>query len=92
MKNLNKKLLREISTMKGQVVAIALVMAAVVSIFVMSFGVIASLDETRRVYYDEYRFADVFVGVKRAPETLATRIEQIDGVNRVTTSVSPAQP
>ena len=87
MKNLDKKLLREISAMKGQVVAIALVMAAGVSIFVMSFGVFESLEETRRVYYDEYRFADVFVGVKRAPEALATRMEQIEGVNRVMTRV-----
>jgi putative ABC transport system permease protein len=87
MGNLNKKLLRELGNMKGQVIAIALVMAAGVATFVMSFGVIASLEETRRVYYDEYRFADVFVGVKRAPNTLAAQMEKIPGVNRVMTRV-----
>jgi putative ABC transport system permease protein len=87
MRNLDKKLFRELGAMKMQVLAIALVMAAGVATFVMSFGVINSLEETRRVYYDEYRFADIFVGVKRAPETLARQIAAIPGVDRVTTRV-----
>ena len=55
---LNIRLWRELNQMRMQVLAIALVMAAGIATFVMSFGVIASVDETRRVYYDQYRCAD----------------------------------
>jgi putative ABC transport system permease protein len=87
LSNMNKKLLRELNNMRMQALAIALVMAAGIATFVMSFGVINSLDETRRVYYDEYRFADIFVGLKRAPDTLAKQMEKIPGVTRVMTRV-----
>jgi len=86
-RQLNNKLWRDLGGMKVQVLAIALVMAAGIATFVMSFGVVQSLEETRRNYYDDYRFGEVFVGVKRAPETLASQIEAIPGVTRVMTRV-----
>ena len=33
---------------------------------VMALSAVGSLQETRRAYYDEYRFADVFAAAKRA--------------------------
>ena len=56
---LNRKLLRDLLTMKTQALAIAMVVAAGVTMFVMYLSVFSSLQETRSVYYDRHRFADV---------------------------------
>jgi len=50
---------------------------------VMAVGSMRSLDETRIAYYERYRFADVFASVRRAPESLIRRIEEIPGVAEV---------
>ncbi len=84
---LDKKLLRGMRDMKAQIVAIALVMATGIATFVMSVGIIDSLELSLKSYYDEYRFGDVFVGVKRAPQSLVGRLESIPGVTRVMTRV-----
>jgi putative ABC transport system permease protein len=85
---LDRKLLRNLRSMATQVIAIGLVMGAGIATFVMSTGLIDSLGETRRLYYEDQRFADVFVSVKRAPETLKRRLEDIPGVRQVSTRVT----
>ncbi len=85
---LDRKLLRNLRSMISQVIAIGLVMGAGIATFVMSVGLIDSLGETRRLYYEDYRFADVFVSVKRAPEGLARRFADIPGVSLVETRVT----
>lgn len=84
---LNRKLWRDLWAMKTQAFAIALVMAAGIATFVMSVGMVASLEETRDAYYERSRFADVFLGLKRAPESLKQQIENIPGVRQVETRV-----
>ena len=81
MSALNRKLLRDIWNIKGQMAAIVMVMAAGISVFVIMFGVLDSLKLTRDTYYDRYQFADVFVSLKRAPNSLRTRINDIPGVS-----------
>lgn len=73
--------------MRGQVIAICLVIGCGVATFVMSRSAMESLTETRATYYDRSRFADLFVVLKRAPNTVASQIEQIPGVNRVQTRI-----
>ena len=85
--SLNRKLLRDLLEMKGQAMAIALVVAAGVAMFVMYLANFASLRETRQAYYSNQRFADVFASLKRAPQSLAARIAQIPGVAVVETRV-----
>ena len=46
-----------------------------------------SLVRSRDAYYTDYRFADVFARLKRAPEPVARRLEQIPGVALVYTRV-----
>ena len=75
MHSLDRKLLRDLWRTKGLVLAIALVVATAVATFIMSLGALQSLEETRLAYYERYRFADVFAGLKRAPESLERRIE-----------------
>ncbi|WP_444995188.1 ABC transporter permease [Aliikangiella sp. IMCC44359] len=78
---LNQKLLRDTWNIKGQMVAIVLVMAAGIAVFIITFGVLDSLKLTRDTYYDRYQFADVFASLKRAPESVKQRINEIDGVS-----------
>ncbi|NNG03320.1 MAG: FtsX-like permease family protein [Inquilinus sp.] len=87
MTPLNKKLFRDIRRAAGQVLAIAVVIAAGVAVVVMSLGTFTSLRETRDAYYDRYRFADVFAQAKRAPELLGRRIAAIPGVAQVETRI-----
>ena len=77
---IHRKLVRDIVRMKGQVIAICLVIACGIATFVMSLSTLASLRETRAVYYERYRFPHVFASLKRAPETLRQRFEEIPGV------------
>ncbi len=84
---LDRKLVRDLWGIKGQAVAIALVVAAGISIFVSMFSTFDALDLTLRTYYDRYRFADVFASLKRAPNSVAGTIAEIPGVAQVDTRV-----
>ncbi|HWQ91510.1 MAG TPA: hypothetical protein VN673_07545, partial [Clostridia bacterium] len=66
--------------MKGQAIAVALVMACGLAMMIMARSLIYSLDTTRREYYEANRFAEVFVNLKRAPNSLAERVREIPGV------------
>ncbi|MFZ0255276.1 MAG: ABC transporter permease, partial [Gammaproteobacteria bacterium] len=83
MSPLNRKLLRDLWRIKGQAVAIGAVIAVGVLLLVMMSGLVTSLDETRRAYYERYRLADVFASVKRAPEHLIADLAAIPGVGAV---------
>lgn len=85
---LHLKLLRELWHLKGQILTIALVIASGITSFVALRGTYASLAASCDAYYDRYRFAHVFARVKRAPESLARRIESIPGVAAMQTRVA----
>ncbi len=84
---LDRKLLRDLWQVKGQAIAIALVIGCGVATFVMSLSTLESLVQTRTTYYERYRFAHIFAHVKRAPETLAARLSEIPGVAQVQTRI-----
>ncbi len=88
MKALDRKLLRDLWSMKGQVIAIALIIVSGVSTFVMFISTMNSLNLTRDKFYREYGFADVFASLKRSPESLKHRIAEIPGVDRIETRIS----
>lgn len=87
MSPLTKKLGRDLWRIKGQAIAIGLVIAVGVLMQVMMTGLVASLEETRRAYYERYRLADVFAPVSRAPLRLADELRLIPGVSAVETRV-----
>ena len=87
MTAINRKLCRDLSHLKGQSLAIALVMACGVAAFVNASSTASSLQSALDTYYDRYRFADVFAHLKRAPNSVAGRITDIPGVSRVETRV-----
>jgi putative ABC transport system permease protein len=87
MRVLTRKLFRDILHIRGQAVAIALVIGSGVALYVLMLSTFQSLALTQRTYYSQYRFADVFASLKRAPLTLAADIAAIPGVADVDTRV-----
>jgi putative ABC transport system permease protein len=87
MRALNRKLLRDLLHLRGQVLAISLVVACGVAVFVSTRTAYDSLVMSRATYYGEYRFADVFASLKRAPDLVAARIAAIAGVAAVETRI-----
>ena len=73
--------------MKGQVFAITLVVTSGVATFIMFISTFHSLELTRTKFYNDYNFADVFVNLKRAPESLKEKIKNINGVKQLETRV-----
>jgi len=84
---LDRKLLRDLWAMKGQALAIAMVIGAGVTMFVAYLSTFESMQRTRAAYYDDARFADVFASVTRAPRHVASRVGAIPGVAVVDTRV-----
>lgn len=74
--------------MKGQALAIAMVIVSGVATYVISLSTLDSLRETRAVFYRDYRFAELFVSIKRAPESAAETVRGIPGIDRVETRVT----
>jgi putative ABC transport system permease protein len=84
---LRRKLIRDLMHLKGQMLAVAAVVACGISVFVSMSSVKYSLEASRQQYYSRYRFADVFLQVKRAPEFSLESVRNIPGVASVTTRV-----
>lgn len=87
MSALATKLWRDLYALRGQAVAIALVIASGVMTFIVFQGSLASLTLTKDRFYQDQQFAEVFANAKRAPESLRERIAGISGVNLVETRV-----
>ena len=85
---LDRKLLREVTHLKGQIATIALVLASGITCFIALRGTYSSLEWSRETYYDRTRFAEVFARLERAPESTARRIEALPGVALVQTRVA----
>jgi putative ABC transport system permease protein len=88
MRAMDRKVLRDLWHMRGQVLAIGMVVAAGIAALVMSLSTLEALQETTAAYYERYRFGDVFAWVRQAPENAELRIADIEGVRAVQTRVS----
>lgn len=77
---LDRKLVRDLMRIWPQALAIALVLASGVATLILAIGAYRSLEETRRLYYAEHGFADVFATVTRAPRWVEARIQELPGV------------
>lgn len=85
---LHRKLWRDLNRMKGQAVAVSLVMGCGLAMMIMARSLIHSLESTRAEYYEVNRFAEMFALLKRAPNSLVSRITQIPGVAAVQPEIS----
>lgn len=84
---LERKVLRDLWHLRGQVLAVAVVMACGIAMFVSLRSMHGWLRDTQRRYYAEYRFADIFASVRRAPDAVATVLARTPGVAAVATRV-----
>jgi putative ABC transport system permease protein len=87
IKALDRKLFRDLFRLWGQILAIALIVACGMASFVAMQINYESLQLSQISYYQQYRFAQVFGQLKRAPETLVSKIAAIPGVAQVQTRV-----
>ena len=85
---LDRKLLRDLAKMKGQVFAVSLVMACGLAMMIMTRSLILTIDSTRNAYYQKYAMADIFATLKRAPLSVAGQLANIPGVATVETRVA----
>lgn len=83
MSLLDRKLLRDLRSLRGQVITIALVVTAGVAVFVASISTYNSLLGGRDRFYASGRFPQVFVTLKRAPLSIVPRLQAIPGVATV---------
>lgn len=88
MRALDRKLLRDLRRMRGQVLSIAAVVACGVAAVVAMGSTLLTIGHTRDAYYASGRFADVFASLTRAPEGIADRVRAIPGVAAVATRVT----
>ena len=88
MSLLDRKLFRDLRALKSQAIAVALVMACGLAMMIMTRSLILSLTSTRDDYYRDYRFAQVFDRLKRAPNSVAAQLAAIPGVAAVQTGIA----
>jgi putative ABC transport system permease protein len=88
MSMLDRKLVRDVWRLKGQVITIALVVASGVSAFVASLTTYESMLSMQATYYDSARFAHVFSTARRAPNSVAPRLLEVPGVAEVETTIA----
>ena len=83
MRVLDRKLLRNLGTMRLQIVAIVLIIACGVASFVTMMTAYRGLKQSRDAYYGRYRMADLWAPVKRMPRSSLRKLESVEGVRRV---------
>ncbi|WP_028574316.1 ABC transporter permease [Desulfonatronovibrio hydrogenovorans] len=87
MRAIHQKLVRDILTMKGQVLAIAIVIGSGVMVLIFFATSLDAVTQSRNHFYQTHNFAHIFSEAKRAPEIMAQRLKEIPGVNIVETRV-----
>ncbi len=84
---LDRKLLRDLWHMRGQVLTVGLIVASGIATYVTMRGTYESMQRAQQEYYARYHFADVFAQLKRAPNSVRNDIAAIPGVGAVETRV-----
>src|SRR5512146_520421 len=87
MRALDRKVVRDLMSMRGQMLAIGLVIVAGVATYVSMQSVKHALEDSLESYYRDYRFADGFASVRRAPESLRQRLKAASGIADLETRV-----
>ena len=80
MGSLDRKLIRDLFHLRGQVIAVMVMVACGAMSYVAMRTTWLALLESRDGYYDRYRFGSVFAQLKRAPDLVKERIDEIPGV------------
>jgi putative ABC transport system permease protein len=84
---LTRKLLRDLWRWRAQVVAIAAIVACGIASYISLASITQSLEASLSAYYSQYRFAQVFDQLTRAPDLMRRAIAGIPGVTDIQTRV-----
>jgi putative ABC transport system permease protein len=87
MRTLHLKVLRDARHLKGQMIAVAALVACGIASFIMLRSMHGYLRGSQESYYDGYGFADVFAHVVRAPAALERKLASVTGIDRVETRI-----
>ena len=87
MSALHRKLLRDTWHLRGPMLAVALVAASGIALFVTLRSMHGFLVTSQSRYYQERRFAQVFAHLKQAPDGIAADIAALPGVAVVQTRI-----
>lgn len=82
MSTLDRKLYRDLASLRGQVLAIAVIVTCGITSLVTMTSTYQSLLWSQQQYYDQYRFTEVFASLKRAPASVMEEILAIPGVSQ----------
>lgn len=80
MRKLDLRLLRRLKNTKGQFIAIVLLVAMGIMVYIALSMAIINLESSVNYYYSEMNFADVFAQIIKIPETKVKFIDMVDGV------------
>ncbi|NNK61723.1 MAG: FtsX-like permease family protein [Gemmatimonadetes bacterium] len=83
MRTLDLKVLRDAVHLRGQLLAVAVLVACGVAVFVMLRSMYGYLRGSQEDYYAEYGFGEVFAHATRAPGPVAERLAGVSGVERL---------
>lgn len=93
---LDIKVMRDLWSMRTQVLSIALLIASGIAVFVMSVSNYFALVEAMGNHYRNERFAELFASLKRAPNSVVQRVREINGISivepRITQAVRVMRP
>lgn len=87
---LDIKALRDLWSMRLQVLSISMLIAAGVAVFVMSVSNYLALVGAMEAHYRNERFADLFASVTRAPLAVVDKLRETDGVGTVEPRIAKA--
>ena len=84
---LYRKALRDLWLLRGQALAIMLVVAGGIAMLVMSQVALDTLNNSRLRFYEAQRLSDIWVDAKRAPEAVARQVAALPEVAGVESRV-----
>lgn len=83
MNILFRNLYRDIKRSKGQFISILVIVILGVSFYTSLNSVFKNLSNSSVKYYDEYRLADIWVDIYKAPSSMQKKIENLPNVKMV---------
>lgn len=87
VRSLDKKLMRDIYYLRGQVITIALVVAVGIGSLIGAVSTRESLRQAQANFYVSHHYAQLFSHLKRAPTYITDRIARLPGVKQFETRI-----
>lgn len=87
MRALDRKVLRDVKHLKGQLFAVAVLVACGVAVFIMLRSMYGYLRGGQSTYYAQYGFGEVFAHATRVPSAVEEHLRNVPGVAALQTRI-----